>query len=321
MTVRTETGLAPNQPIIVISLDYERRWGVHDRLGDDWETYREELENEDACVESMLQMFAERNIHATWATVGAIGCSGWQEYFDKAPPPPAYFDDRLRVKPIYADRDPNGRFHFSPTMLEKIVGTPNQDLGSHTFSHLYLGEPGVTATDASRDHVALKMLFSERYICEPISLVYPRNQIAHVEALYDNGIRIVRANETPWYFNCNVAAKKTYLPRGLKLIDSINPFASHPEPITNGVTRSSGFVRFDLSQSLWPLHMRRLARPIQMAQPGLVHHYWWHPHNLGRNTCERLGRLRQLLDVIADLIHTGRLRSLNMRELADLDYG
>jgi peptidoglycan/xylan/chitin deacetylase (PgdA/CDA1 family) len=306
---------ADERPTIVISLDYEHRWGVHDRLGDDWESYREELENEDACVEKMLKMFDERGIHATWATVGAMACSGWQEYFARAPAPPAYEAAHLCVKPCYADRDPDGRLHFSPAMFAKILGTPHQDLASHTFSHLYLGEPGVTAADALADHAAIKSLFVERYGVEPISLVFPRNQIAFLSEMYNNGVEIVRGNETSWYFNCTAAADRTYLPRSLKLLDAFNPFARHPEPPTRGMTRSSGFVRFNLPRSLWHLHLARLKRPMRGGQPGIVHHYWWHPHNLGRNMDERISRLRQLLDVIADLIHTDKLKSLNMSEL------
>jgi len=317
LTLRSAIAPFGGQPIIVISLDYERRWGVHDRIGDNWEAYREELENEDACVDKMLEMFAERGVHATWAAVGAVGCSGWHEYYERAPQPPAYADPRLRVKPSYADRDPEGRLHFSPATIARIAETPHQDLGSHTFSHIYLGEPGVTPGDARRDHAAVKALFTERYGDEPVSLVYPRNQLSYVDELFDCGVRIVRGNETPWYFNCNTAARNSYLPRCLRAFDSINPLASHPAPKMSGMTRSSGFVRFNLSHSLWQLHLSRLTRPIQSGRPGVAHHYWWHPHNLGRNAEERFGRLRQLLDVVADLIHTGRLRSLNMRELAN----
>jgi hypothetical protein len=146
-------------------------------------------------------------------------------------------------------------------------------------------------------------------------LVFPRNQIAFLSEMYNNGVEIVRGNETSWYFNCTAAADRTHLPRSLKLLDAFNPFARHPEPPTRGMTRSSGFVRFNLPRSLWHLHLARLKRPMRGGQPGIVHHYWWHPHNLGRNMDERISRLHQLLDVIADLIHTDKLKSLNMSEL------
>ena len=68
-------------PTVVISVDFEMRWGVHDIHGLDIDAYRENLENVRDVVPRMLSMFSERKLRVTWATVGALALNSWDEYF------------------------------------------------------------------------------------------------------------------------------------------------------------------------------------------------------------------------------------------------
>ena len=60
---------------VVWSLDFELRWGMHDRLGLDRDLYRRNLEGAREAVPRLLQLFTRRGVRATWATVGALACN------------------------------------------------------------------------------------------------------------------------------------------------------------------------------------------------------------------------------------------------------
>ena len=105
----------------------------------------------------------------------------------------------LAVSPRYADLDPSGALHFAPDLVELVAKTEGQDLGTHTFSHLFLGELGVMQVDAAADHAATLALFRERFGIAPTSLVFPRNQVASLSLYRAHGISAWRDNESPWY--------------------------------------------------------------------------------------------------------------------------
>jgi len=97
-------------------------------------------------VPRVLELFRRHGVHATWATVGMLFCSSDAELR-------RYLPDRL---PTYADPSQSpysdlartGRdesedpFHFAPSLIEAIRSVPNQEIGSHTFSHYYCLENG-----------------------------------------------------------------------------------------------------------------------------------------------------------------------------------
>src|SRR5688572_21752053 len=103
-------------PRVVISIDFELRWGVHDVLGSDKDAYRTQLEGVRRVVPLLLSLFEQRSIHATWATVGALGCRDWNEYFRRAPAAPVYADPKLAFDRRWADWDPRGELHFAPDL-------------------------------------------------------------------------------------------------------------------------------------------------------------------------------------------------------------
>lgn len=138
-------------PHVVTSLDFELRWGVADKLPDDPSAYRRNLEGAQDAVRAMLDLFQREEIGATWATVGALGCSGWDEYHARAPRYPRYDDDRLGFRREWQALDREGRLHFAPDTVMAIAKAPGQELASHTFSHIYYREAGCRAEDVAAD--------------------------------------------------------------------------------------------------------------------------------------------------------------------------
>lgn len=307
---------SPCAPCVVISLDFELRWGMHDKLGINVDAYRANLEvARTVVVPALLDLFLSRNIRATWAMVGAIGCSDWSEYFSRAPKPPNYANKRFAISPKYADMDPEGILHFAPCLMTDIYATNGQDLGSHTFSHIFMKEPGVCEADAVADAQAVRKLMQEKLGHTPISLVFPRNQDTFVSSLCQHGIQIWRGNERPWYYQANNEKTNTMLPRCLRLIDAVNPLANRAYPLSANMTRAGQFVRFSLPDLAWKLHFARIVRNLTTMEPGSIFHMWWHPHNLGEDVQARMSRAAQLVDLIGELSARGRLVSKNMADI------
>src|SRR5919106_222235 len=86
-------------PRVVISLDFELRWGWHDIYGLDFEARRAGLEQVRHVVPALLKLLVRHGIRATWAAVGAIGCLSWEEYFRRAPQPPKYVRSSFAINP------------------------------------------------------------------------------------------------------------------------------------------------------------------------------------------------------------------------------
>jgi hypothetical protein len=302
-------------PRVVISLDFEMRWGVHDSLGLDFDAYRANLESVPLVVPALLHALSTRNVRATWAAVGALGCLGWDEYFRRAPPPPRYVQPHLAVRPEYAELDPSGALHFAPALIAAINSTPGQDLGTHTFSHLHLREAGVTAEDVAADLAAVTELYSERYGFAPVSLVFPRNEPAFLDVYRNASIRMWRGNESAWYYDCQGPTSNSVTARVLRLAEALHPLCTRAAPLEGDMTRASLFLRLNLPRVLWDAHVLRVKRELRALTAGSIFHLWCHPHNVGPDVSQRLPRVEQILDLIAEGVERRAFVSASMRDL------
>jgi hypothetical protein len=302
-------------PCVVISLDFELRWGWHDILGLDFDASRAGFEEEREVVPKLLKSFANRRISATWATVGALGCNDWNEYFARAPAPPRYKLEGLAVKPEYADHDPSGVLHFAPDLLDDILATPGQELGSHTFSHLYLREQGIVGSDVAADLAAVLLLWQTRFGVMPRSLVFPRNQCAFLDVVRASSVNVWRGNERPWYYECRDSRTDRLLPKALRFADGLNPFRRLAAPLEQDMTRASLYLRLALPNALWRLHLKRIEHELTRLRSGEIFHIWFHPLNAAINSLQRLARVEQVTDLIAEMQLRNRIISRSMAEL------
>jgi peptidoglycan/xylan/chitin deacetylase (PgdA/CDA1 family) len=305
---------ADTPPKVVWSLDFELRWGMHDRLGFNLDSYRKNLEGAREAVPQLLQLFTRRGVRATWATVGALACRDWDDYYHRAPPPPQYAERQLAFSPRYVDLDPDGVLHFAPDLVALVAETDGQDLGTHTFSHLYLGELGVMQMDAAADHAATVMLFRERFGTTPTSLVFPRNQVAFLSFFRTQGISAWRDNESSWYYQLTRHTNHPVV-RGLRLIDALTPWRARGGTFSGDRSPSTLFVRVYLPERAWKLHLARIVNEARRIKQGSVLHFWLHPHNLGADVPRGIRRLEQLLDAIDRHAPHGTIYA-SMRDLA-----
>lgn len=305
-------------PAVVISLDFELRWGLLDVLGHDLTRYRGNLEGVREVVPRLLELFRREEVRATWAVVGALACSGWDEWRARAPAWPRYRDASLTWDEAYARADPAGRLYFAPELVDQVARAPGQELGSHTFSHLYLGEPGVTGADARADAQAMAALFQERWRRAPRSFVFPRNQVAHTAELAQAGITAWRENPHPFFWRHNLGAAQPLPVRALRLADALAPLGRRAAPAQ--AHRASYFVRFGLREPLWRLHLRRIAADARRLADGEALHLWWHPHNLGAAPARGVARAGELLDAVR-VASRGQARFASMGEAIQMPDG
>ncbi len=293
---------------IVVSLDFELRWGVQDKLGDDFAAYRKNLEGVREAVPAMLEVFERRGVRATWAIVGAIACEGWDEWEACAPAWPRYMDPSLRWNAAYRRGEP--QLYFAPDLVERVRRTKGQELGSHTFSHVYMGEPGFVRRDAEGDADAVASLFRRKWNATATSFVFPRNQVAFVDVLCAHGVEVVRDNPAAAYWALTTAAQASAVVRLVRLADALFPLGRRSFRPEDGRHRASHFVRFGLPTFAWKTHVHRLAGEARSLRDGEVLHLWWHPHNLGGDVARSIGRLMELLEMLETSAPHARFASM-----------
>lgn len=315
-----DTGL-PRPGTLVISLDFELYWGMRDKV--DLDASKANLRRTRGAIPRLLDIFARSGVHVTWATVGFLFFDDKDELLAHLPARrPRYLDKHLSPYDHVLRIGPNERkdpYHYGRSLIRHILDYPNQEIGTHTFSHYYCLEEGQTIQEFRADldaaHAAARRLGVELK-----SLVFPRNQWRpdYLAACADTGIGAVRGNEQPWTYRRGLAN------RALRLADCyVNVCGHHGQKASHcdaGVINvpASQFLR-PVSRSLVqldPLRLRRIRTSMDYAaRNGLVYHLWWHPHNFGAHPDENLEFLSGILGHFRTLADEHRMVSRSMGEL------
>ena len=317
-----------NAGVFTVSLDFELYWGVRDVIP--LEHYADRLRKVHEAVPRMLALFREYGIHATWATVGFLFLESFEELRARRPSVlPGY---RKRDFCPYAYSDGAGTkdrvFHFAPELIQRILETPGQEIGSHTLSHFYcLEEPRSIdafradlqgAIDIARDKLGLQLK----------SLVFPRNQYSpeHAKIAGELGILAIRGNPSSWMYAPRSWEESGPVDRGARLLDAYLPVAGgllHAKETLAASSpvdvKASRFLRpyAHALRHLEALKLGRIQRELRAAaRTGRLYHLWWHPHNFGVRLEENLRNLRTLLETFQDMKERHGMRSLSMAEVA-----
>ena len=295
-----------------MSLDFELHWGVRDHSSVD--AYPE-LRGARRAVKALLHLFEKRELEATWAAVGLLMLNGRADAESTSPQArKLYSNHQLSAYQEFPNLGRNpivDPLHFAPDLIEQIVHTPGQELGTHTFSHYYCLEPGANLEDFSADLNTALNVAQDRFGVRPRSIVFPRNQVHgnYLKVCRDMGLLSYRGVQGGWMHQAGGQHVNEGLSRrGLRLVDSYFPLSKRRAPqVDGGLVNipASAFLRpySSKSQLLDPLRIRRINKEMERAaRDGGVFHLWWHPHNFGRNLGLNLHVLCQVLD------HFGRLR-------------
>jgi len=329
----------PPTSALVISLDFELAWGVRDSLGVDG-AYRAHLLGAREMVPRLLDLFTERGIAATWATVGLLFAEGREEALAFAPEVrPAYADASLDPFPALEGRDPRERvgrderddpLRFAPSLVRAIAAAPRQELASHTYAHFTALERGATLEAFEADLAAAQAIAAAKFGGAVLrSLVLPRHQLRpeYLPALARTGFRAHRGPEPHLLARPHAGVHDAPWRRAARLIDAYLPLtganaATWPSPDAYGLVDvpESRFLRPASRRlaALEPLRVRRIAEAMgAAARSGGLCHVWWHPHNFGADPDANLANLRALLDTFDRLRGEHGFASLTMGEVAE----
>lgn len=321
----------PDFGALVISLDFELHWGVRDHEATDG-PYRANLLGVWDVIPRMLDLFEERTISATWATVGMLFADDRTEQAAFAPSiRPTYAD--VRLDPYHQTvgfNEIDDPLHFAPSLVARIRERPGQEIGTHTFSHFYCLEPGQTSEQFAADIDAAVAIAAAKGV-RLRSIALPRNQVspAYEGILRDAGIDCYRGYQPTWMHRPGPGSASTPWRRGARLLhEHIGPGQIHLTAWSE-VLRPSGL--YDVPASLFVRGYspsRRLIERMRLdrirgalraaARSHRIVHLWWHPHNFGIHIDENLRMLGAIFDELDRLRDEHGMRSMSMGDVARL---
>ena len=315
----------------VISLDFEIYWGVRDVI--ELDQYKNHLLGVRKVIPSLLRIFNQYDIHATFATVGLLFFKDKEEMIKGLPVhKPKYADPHISPYEGHFDQvgknEVDDAFHFAPSLIS-MIRESGQEIGCQTFSHYYCLEKGQTIDDFREDIRAAKQIAGKRGI-NLKSFVFPRNQYneAYLNVCREEGIIAFRGNETSWLYTAKDAKSETKFRRAIRLLDAYLNLSGHH------CTKAEyldyiGIWNIPASRFLRPhskryafldeLRLSRITHSMaHAAKHGLTYHLWWHPHNFGINIEENLAFLEKILKHYRKLSAKYGFRSVSMQQLAEL---
>lgn len=317
---------------LVISLDFELLWGVRDLYPSDGGAYRRNLLGARTAIPKLLDLFAEYEIAATWATVGLLfahdrkeaGCF-WPEVL------PRFHDPALDpYDGVVGEDEATDPIRYATSLIDLIASAPRQEIGSHTFGHYYPLEPGHDR-EAFRSDLEAAVRIGEQFGARPRSLVIPRNQLsrADLHVIAEAGFTSVRDNARGHVHRaCSNAEFRVASQRIGRIADAYLPLTGRQVarwseiPVVEGVALlpASHFLRprSHSLRHLEPARFLRLRSSIRAAaKEGGVCHLWWHPHNFGVDQAENLAFLRRLFEVYRECQSKHGMTSMTMAQAAD----
>lgn len=312
----------------IISLDFELLWGIFDVV--DYRSKKQYFLQTKEVIPSILKLFLESKIHATWATVGMLFNHNWKEWQENFP----------SVLPVYEipglsaynfgnsiKSSATEEYCFAPKLIKQIATTPGQEIATHTYSHYYCLEQGQNEASFTEDlEKAVKK--AESIGVELKSLVFPRNQLkeGYLNICAEYGIENVRSNPSSWYWK-DAASENIFTKLG-RTGDAYFPFGKKSYSLQE-LQRKKGLpLEQKASRFLRPLEGNPLLRKLKLkkimsemetaAKSKEIYHLWWHPHNFGDQPEESMKDLKIIINHFRSLKEKYGLKSLNMAELGTM---
>ncbi len=314
---------------LVISLDFELHWGVRDKRK--IEDCRENLLGARIVIPRLLDLFAQYDIHATWAVVGFLFFRNRIELMQGLPAKTPQYTNR-KLSP-YNDLDTIGideqedPVHYASSLIRAIASSPNQEIGTHSFSHYYCLEPGQNSETFEYD-LSAAIEAAKPYDLHIESMVFPRNQVNtdYMTVCRVNGIKAFRGKPYSWTYSAKNQEEESSWAKLLRLVDAYVNLSGHncysPAEIAKRFPYNIAGSRFLRPYSrrfkvFEPLRLRRIMSDLSYAaRNALMYHLFWHPHNFGRDFEENLVFLGRVLEHFRILRHRYGMESLNMRDVA-----
>ena len=315
--------------VFVISLDFELHWGCIEKkplLNDAAQRYFLNTRN---AIPRMLSVFQQSEIHVTWATVGMLFNRNRSEWYQNQPTLLPTFQNQdvsayhwIEKNDFSEEVDP---FHFAPDLIQKIIATPYQEIGTHTYSHYFCLEPGQNK-EQFRSDIKMACEIAKKNGIELKSLVFPRNQfdINYLSVCREFGIEVVRTNPEIWYWKSS--AHSGILKKIFRTGDAFLKFQPIKKVYLKDLDCKNAPLQLPASRLYKPwnqkwkilnkLKMNRIINEMTAAaKSGVYYHLWWHPHNFGNHPEECMIELKKIIEHFQFLKKKYGFQSMNMNEV------
>jgi hypothetical protein len=279
----------------VISIDTELAWGRPP--GYNLEDYLPLIRRVDQVIPSLLKVFDEYQIPATWAIVGKLFLPEW---------------DSTSENPIRGEIS-------GPGLLDQILHSQTtHEIASHSFGHVWFDE--IDEAEAERD-IQQAIEAAQTWDLELRSFVFPRDQIGHTGVLARNGFTGYRGRNSTYS-----VPSRSRLQRAFNLIDLVRGGTLGgvaPRITDEGLVNTPSQLLFRVPHR----GCRRwtpLASLVTSAKKGILaavrdkttYHLHFHPFNFGYRLDEHLASLARVLHFAAEQRQANKLETLTMKEIS-----
>ncbi len=312
--------------IFCISLDFEKYWGIHDVQN--WQDKELELREVNNVIKRLVALFEQRNIHATWAIVGLLQNNGYFDLVDKTKDLNVpYQKSEYSPFPLKSEKYSSipDEIISAKEEIQIILGSKNQELASHTFSHYYSLEDGQEEADFKRD-ISLMNELASSLNASFKSLIFPRNQVNYLNICQENDYLAYRGNQKNKLWSNSQYENESILKKGKRYLDAYYNISSTEGTSIKDIEINNGLVNIPASRFLRPfsgkskLEKKKLARikseMEKAAKNDEIYHLWWHPHNFAKNIEENISQLKDIIEWFHELEKEYGFSSLNMGEIA-----
>ena len=309
--------------VFTISLDFELIWGTLDLFGPDKFRRACEIERE-RVIDELLDLFVEFEFPATWCIVGHLfkdKCEGKSEHSHLVRANHKWVkDDWFDHVPCEHENDKS--VFLARSLIEKIKNcTVEQEIGSHSFSHMIFGDEGFSE-EVARSELAESVKLADEIGIKMKSFAFPRNSVGHLNTLKEFGFLCYRGVEPNWFEAAHIPIK---LRRAMRLIDvlraatppTVMPFKHEPGGVWN-VPGSAMYFPMHGVRRFIPLTLRteRIKKGLDAASKSKrVFHLWFHPTNMADETDSMFKGLRDIFLYARSLREEGKLDFLSMGQV------
>lgn len=307
--------LDQNIGVFCISLDTELIWGRHDL---NYQPFLKYIEGERKIIKILLEMFDKNSIPATWAIVGHLfleQCQTNRGLKHKEIVRPKF----SWVKGDWFKNDPATSFKknpdwYGPDIIRLIKKYRNQDIGSHSFSHLIFGDKGCSRKCAESDIrkcVEQALNFNLNFT----SFVFPRNKIGHLDVLKKYNFKVYRGAQK------KLLSLPNFLAKTLELLDYFLMI-----PHTTKVTKENGLI--NVPSTMYYISARGFRKfiPVKIrvlkAKMGIlkairkkqVFHLWFHPYDLKDADGSLIKGFKEIIDFVSKKQQEGKIEIKNLKQ-------
>jgi peptidoglycan/xylan/chitin deacetylase (PgdA/CDA1 family) len=297
----------------VLSLDFEKHWGVFDKRT--VESYKTNLENVKPVIRNLLELADKYGVKLTFSTVGFLFAENKEELLKFTPKNKPTYSKKIRSPynqfSTIGENELDDPFHYAMSSINEIKDNGNHEIGTHTFSHYYCHEKGQTVKQFEDDLMASIAIAKSKGITTK-SIVFPRNMISanqttdkpYLDVCHKHQITSFRGKEKAFFYNVRTEKfyKNWYIFKILRLTDSYFNITGHNTYKVESYYKNNTPLNLPSSRFLRPysktlgflehLKIRRIKKAMKhAAKHNEMFHLWFHPHNFGANKNKNFSNL------------------------------